>query len=1011
MVHIENSSKYLAQTSGSDFGWYNTDSGFSIGPVRHGLSFLSGPMSDDERAELARLKEQQARLERELSLLSSQLKTVEQRLTTSDTARVSPHREIVRPSSTVQPPETITSKGAPPSTPPVLPPRIPELAKIQVPVTSAAPASSSRPEATPPPLVPEPEPMRQIPAVSQTEFVRAVAPAGSGSFEMRLGTYWFVRIGVIMVLTALVFFGNLAYHTYISRLGPGGKVFLLYVASALMLSGGWWWQRKAGAEGLKNYAQVLFAGGMASLYFTTYAAHHIERLRVIQSAGLDGVLLLCCAGFMVWIADRKKSEVLALFAVGLAYYSSIITRVGSFTLYSNLVLTLAAVFFLVRNRWAMLTFGSAVASYAAYSFWRFFDGTAWHWASPAEGLWAGTYFLISYWVVFTAGVLFSRSEKFAGENRAAFLTLNNGAFFLMFVLTMMQVQQGGFWKFSLIYGAVLLALALVTVRALRAEPLAASFYLTQGLLLVTLGFISKFSGLDLALILAVESVVLLMLGQQLKNVILVAVAYITGMLSVGWGMDGMKQFDPPGLWLGSGIGAILLVNALQTHRHIGATQQRTIRPEPAYFTVLALVIWLIVIWDNTTRHQFPLVLCVVALALTFSIYVLRVPEITLVGQCYLVFAQFAWILSWIAPTQPLPWWNPLWVILSSLFLSQWWQRQKFLTSPSVSWWQGIYSLAIVGILYCWLNQKVSAPTWLVLSSGLAIGLTVYGVATRAWFLAAGAQIFIVISGTQFAWQLSERKPEWFFTLAPIAALSLLSGGTVQWFRRRPGADAGLRETLLGIAMAYRWVALVMSISWLCEYSPPRERIWLLGLVGLGIFCWAGWKRNQEALLFSAAFTVTALAIFWLRLVEAPMVYLPNLVVILALLVQTQTAKRLPERYALQPELRGGILLVGGLSLWRFVSLGILETASGFYLTASWSVLALGLFAAGMALRERMYRWLGLAVLACSLGRVVLFDVWKLETIYRILSFLALGIVLLVLGFIYTKYQEKIKEWL
>ena len=43
--------------------------------------------------------------------------------------------------------------------------------------------------------------------------------------------------------------------------------------------------------------------------------------------------------------------------------------------------------------------------------------------------------------------------------------------------------------------------------------------------------------------------------------------------------------------------------------------------------------------------------------------------------------------------------------------------------------------------------------------------------------------------------------------------------------------------------------------------------------------------------------------------------------------------------------------------------------------------------------------------------MVIFDVWKLETLYRILSFMALGIVLLVLGFIYNKYQEKIREWL
>src|SRR6478736_3470564 len=190
-----------------------------------------------------------------------------------------------------------------------------------------------------------------------------------------------------MFLTGLVFFGNLAYQNYISKLGAGGKVCLLYIASGLLLAAGWWWQRSTLKEALRNYAQVLFAGGLGVLYFTTYAAHHLEQLRVIPSASLDGVLLLGCAGLMIWAAERKRSEVLAFFAVGLAYYTSIITRVGHFTLWSNLVLSAASVFFLVRNRWAALSFGSLIATYAAYAYWRFFDGTAWHWATPGEGLW------------------------------------------------------------------------------------------------------------------------------------------------------------------------------------------------------------------------------------------------------------------------------------------------------------------------------------------------------------------------------------------------------------------------------------------------------------------------------------------------------------------------------------------------------------------------------------------------------------------------------------------------
>ena len=94
---------------------------------------------------------------------------------------------------------------------------------------------------------------------------------------------------------------------------------LLYLLSGALLGIGSWLYRKQ--ETLKNYAQVLFAGGLAAVYFTTYAAHHIPTLQVIRSAAVDGVLLLGWAAFVVWLADRRKSEILALFAVGLAFYS------------------------------------------------------------------------------------------------------------------------------------------------------------------------------------------------------------------------------------------------------------------------------------------------------------------------------------------------------------------------------------------------------------------------------------------------------------------------------------------------------------------------------------------------------------------------------------------------------------------------------------------------------------------------------------------------------------------
>jgi len=1023
-------------------------------------------MNDQERWDLEWLKQRHAELQQEMSELAGRLKLLEtkQRAAQPTTPAVPPPpRIVVKLPNTPQP--EVAQSAAPAEAPrqiPIPAPILPATPPVSQPIVFPA-SPEPAPVVPQSPVQPTPKQIKLHVEPDQAKFLKClcafcgghikfpasalgdttlcphcnrstrlsttvaspppvpprlaarVAPSSppKASFEMRIGTYWLVRIGIVMLLTGLVFFGSYAYENYIGLLGPVGKVSLLYAASTVLLGLGAWWQRKAAKASLKNYAQVLFAGGLAAVYFTTYAAHHIQQLCIIENALLDGALLLAWAGFMVWIADRKKSEVLALFAVGLAYYTSVITRGGSFTLYSNLVLTLAAVFFLVRNRWAVLSLASLVATYAAYGFWRFFDGNSWHWASPEDGLWMGAGFLMSYWLCFTAAVFLSKHEKFTGPNRASFLTLNNGAFFTMFLLTMLQVHHGGFWKFSLGYGGVLLGLAALARWTLAAEPLTKNSYLTQGLLLATVGLITKFAGLKLALLLGTESVVLLTLGLLRQSLVLQVGAYLSGALAVGWGIASLERNDLPGLYLGAALGALMTFNAFWSQRRNAEDDEYLIRPVPTYFTILALASWLATTWYNTTPENFPLALALETLALTFSIYLLSLRELVLLGQGFLLFGQFAWLMRFILPSALPPWWNPALMIAVTLGLSHWWQRQKVLMTDSRGplFCQGIYALAIMGVLYFWLNPLVDAPSWLMLTSLLAVGITVYGVFTRMWFLAALGQIFLIISGAQFMWQLLQAKPLWYFSLAPIAALGLLSIGAVRWFQRKADAGESVRTPLLQIALLYRWAALVMTIWWVCEYIPARERIWLLALLGLLMFLFAGLYRSREILLSSAAFTLTALALFWLPLLEAPTVYWPNLVVIVILLGQRQMAKHLPEYYDLDSRVHAAVIMVGGLSLWLFLTRWVCQHAGGFYLTASWSVLALVLFTVGMALRERMYRWLGLGVLAFALGRIVIFDVWKLETLYRILSFMALGIVLLVLGFIYNKYQEKIKEWL
>ena len=73
-------------------------------------------------------------------------------------------------------------------------------------------------------------------------------------------------------------------------------------------------------------------------------------------------------------------------------------------------------------------------------------------------------------------------------------------------------------------------------------------------------------------------------------------------------------------------------------------------------------------------------------------------------------------------------------------------------------------------------------------------------------------------------------------------------------------------------------------------------------------------------------------------------------------------------------------------------------------TLGWGVAAFGLFALGFAVSERWYRIVGLAVLAFTLGRMVLIDMAGLPPNQRILTFILIGVMLLAVSYVYTRLR-------
>ena len=958
-------------------------------------------MNNQDAVELERLRRRQEALQIQLGGLTVDIEQLAARLKATPPApEMQPQAmpEWVRPALAIPDPSFPAETSAAmdhPSTavPPPLPPVL------------ARPTAEARPVFTSSAV--DASPALTRPSVEPT------APPVRETFEMKLGTYWLVRIGIVMLLTGLVFLGTYAYKNFIGLIGPAGKITLLYLASAALLGFGGWLQRKRVKEGLRNYGQVLFAGGLAAVYFTTYAAHYVAVLRVITSPVVAALLLLGWAAVTVWIADRRKSEVLALFAIGLAYYTSAITAVGLFTLCSNLVLTAAAVFFLIRNRWTKLSFISVLATYGGFAFWRFHQGD-WAWAGRATELWQGNFFLGGYWIFFTAAVFFARGAALAKAGRALFASLNNGAFFGLVVLSMLHMAQGNFWKFSLGFGAVLLGAAWAARHFLADEPPVKNTCLVQGLTLVTLGFIAHFTGLQLALVLAAESVVMIFLGGALKNIFLRAGGYVTAALSTGWLVAGHAG-PAPNTLLGAAIGAAFLLNAWREHVGDIARGTSVVRPFSGYFVALAIGVCGLMTWQAVPAPWVPVAWMLEAVVLTAAFYALRIPELPVFAQVLAVGAQGCWFFEQALRQARPPWLVPAALIGGTLALSHWWQRQTRLSLGLElrNVLQIVYGLALVSVLFFWFQPRFAPAAWLAFLSLLAVGVTIYGVATRAWILAACGQVFLLVSSYELFHQFAGVRPSWAFALIPITTWLVLGTATTVWLSRHDTRPE-VRRPLLHVSTFYRGVACAMSLWWIFAYVPVPHQFWLLCVAGLGLLALAGGWKNREALSFSAFYLVVALAMWLGQAFAHPAVlHWGNLLALLALVAAQQIVARLPQRFALPTATGSVAILTTGLALWVFVSRWVVLQSGGehFFVTVSWAGLAFLFFAAGFIWRERMHRWLGLGILACAVGRVFLSDVWKLETIYRILSFMALGVVLLALGFIYNKYQDKIRHWL
>ncbi|MBZ5585274.1 MAG: DUF2339 domain-containing protein, partial [Acidobacteriia bacterium] len=90
---------------------------------------------------------------------------------------------------------------------------------------------------------------------------------------------------------------------------------------------------------------------------------------------------------------------------------------------------------------------------------------------------------------------------------------------------------------------------------------------------------------------------------------------------------------------------------------------------------------------------------------------------------------------------------------------------------------------------------------------------------------------------------------------------------------------------------------------------------------------------------------------------------------------------------------------------------LFDEVSGSVLTIAWGVQGLTLLAAGFPLRDRVLRLSGLALLLFCILKLFIYDLGYLETLPRIFSFIALGLILVGVSWIYTRFRNRVQKFL
>jgi uncharacterized membrane protein len=970
-----------------------------------------------------------------------------------------------------QPGETAApTRIAPPGQTVPAPQSVPEPIKAVTPISTPPPPAGESipaiPKTAPPRIQPTPAwpnqqptpPLRAPNFSAKSESAAAQPKRNWADMEERLGANWLNKIGTAAFVIGVALLLNYSMH----YLGAEGKIILGYAISAILLVVGIIGERN---ERYRIAGRAVLGGGWALAYFTTYALHNIAAVRLVQSASLGFTLLFIVAIGMVLHSLRYHSEITTGFAYILAFVTIAVSEIPMGALVASALLAASLAYVLRARKWFAIEPLAIIATYVVHWMWlnQIYERTGGYKIFPQFT--ASVALLSAYWAIYLVSYFLREADEDPEKFLLTSSFLLNAAGYLAVLHHESFHPELRFW-FLTIAGIVYLAVSGFSKATNR--RLAFILASTLGMTLIIGAVPYRYSGNKLEILWLVEAEAVLIVGWRtldahLRKLGWAACTILAGYVLLHDLVPRLSTWAPPDShlgWLLIALAAAYYANGQlkRASKNLAAdlddaTDAIAVQISPAIATMFALsaawialpFMWTALVWTilavalvtvgrriGVTGGDRTLITCG-HIAATFAFVRLaglnlqrgdvaagsvhgmsvRLITITISSILFYAISRRCSYPSEMNHDSGTP----------GAFAADAFARFGGLTAL----YSGAATILVADLLWRELTSAAIALAWgvfamILLEAARALPDRPLLIQSRILLLASFARIFFadlnsvatighfsarvvtvsILSALYFYVALTSEETSRFrailFWLGTISIVSLI------------------RFQISAEWVAVAWAALVVVLYFaggIRKLATFRDQSFGLALL-VGVRC----AFDNFYQIGRWHFTNTRIA---------TVVAASALLYILFVVTQiTKQARKENEIADAENSAKTGSRLGNALRrFWTLVRiypqhlfffvptilltvLLSLEVRRG-YLTAAWGLEALIIFLIVLKMDERAYRWFSLLLFVLCVGRIIVHDVWNLDALGRIISFMGLGLTLLAVSFLYAKHRELLRK--